>query len=269
MKNMLLLLLAIVFTNPIHAQEKEYIELQFYMDEDDLLQQLLFQDRISRDSEKQVQAIQNFRAFMWSRYEKELLTFRYGDPQNSRYKWCLSKIKEEAKKCPDYAELFAQTQERLEYCKNQWETNYQQSFAIMKEITRLHFHRTFRVYIGHPAVPEGRYRRNMTICWGGREYGKNYTTVYLWHEIMHSYCPHGLVGHSLQELAADNELRQRLNGPEDHSWGTNENVGHPEQDSFRLFMRNDWKRYREASNIDILDLARAIKKRYGIVEQTQ
>jgi len=47
---------------------------------------------------------------------------------------------------------------------------------------------------------------------GHHEDWPNYATVYLWHEILHSYIGYSEKEHAVIELITDEELRIRLNG---------------------------------------------------------
>jgi murein DD-endopeptidase MepM/ murein hydrolase activator NlpD len=117
------------------------------------------------------------------------------------------------KKSKEYAKILTETRERLDFCKKQWDKNYSRSLKIVKELTGLELSdESYVVYVTHPAIPAGRYLGNNKISWGGKEKWDNYTTVYLWHEILHSYFGRSDLDHALVQFMTDSELRKKLNG---------------------------------------------------------
>ena len=72
--------------------------------------------------------------------------------------------------------------------------------------------KTIKVLITHPEVFQGRYLEGNVIAWGRKSNWKNYSTVYLWHEILHSYLKYNNKTHALMELVTDDALRVFLNG---------------------------------------------------------
>ena len=50
------------------------------------------------------------------------------------------------------------------------------------------------------------------ILWGHKEEYENYTTIYLWHEILHTYFDKTDISHAIIQLITDCELQNRLNG---------------------------------------------------------
>ena len=82
----------------------------------------------------------------------------------------------------------------------------------VSEITGLNLNKEIKVYVTHPSLRNGRYWGNNKLSWGHAEDWPNYTVVYLWHEILHSYLGYGDLDHAVIELIADNELRSFLSG---------------------------------------------------------
>lgn len=111
-----------------------------------------------------------------------------------------------------YKKIYLQTKRYLEFCNRQWIKNYHNSVEIISNLTGLNLDKTLTVYITHPSLKNGAYLGNNKVCWGHKEEWPNYTTVYLWHEILHSYFSRTDFDHALILLIADNELRIRLNG---------------------------------------------------------
>ena len=65
--------------------------------------------------------------------------------------------------------------------------------------------------------------KEFKIGWGSWGHFQNYTTVYLWHEILHLIMELEDVSHAVNQMATDNELRIRLNKTsypplEGHDW---------------------------------------------------
>jgi len=112
----------------------------------------------------------------------------------------------------EYKKVHEQTQGYLTFCKNQWEDNYQATAAVIHDLTGLRLHDTFTVYVTHPSQRNGKYYGDHRIGWGHHEDWPNYATVYLWHEVLHSYLGAGDLEHAVIQLVADEELRVRLNG---------------------------------------------------------
>lgn len=124
------------------------------------------------------------------------------------------------------------------FCETQWRENYGQSSRIIKELTGIVLRRKSIVYLTHPSLRNGRNFGKGVIAWGHHEEWPNYTTTYLWHEILHSYFPSNEKTHALIQLIADNELRARLNGTQYPPF-----KGH--RDLFPLMKRMllQWRRY--------------------------
>ena len=70
----------------------------------------------------------------------------------------------------------------------------------------------FKVFLTHPRLTNGHYLGNYKICWGHPEEWKNYSVVYLIHETFHEILKNNSrLMHAIIELAADNQLRIKLN----------------------------------------------------------
>jgi|GEM_PF-1266394 len=223
----------------------EYIKISFVLDEASLVASLLLNDW-SNFVEPYRADVRAFQEHMWSHRKKECLQLANYLPSREgvrafRYEptRALDHLVIAAKKLPIFTKLHKQAEERLTFCRTQWEKNYPQCFAIMKEITGIPFQDSFTVHTSHPGVHSGVSFLNGEISWGGKEEFENYTTVYLWHEVMHSYLiKDGFFSHVILELACDNELRFRLSivtyPP---------TIGHPYLDALRETIVPQWKKY--------------------------
>lgn len=151
-------------------------------------------------SQKHRKNIKNFKNYAKKNNEK-LYDFLVGKleffPYNLTTKNIKSFGKEISIKLPQYLEelscsrkfnkIFSQTEKYLVSCKKQWERNYKKTSKIVKELTGFNLNKNFTVFITHPSQRNGRYLDNNRITWGNYEKWPNYTTAYLWHEILHSY----------------------------------------------------------------------------------
>ena len=97
-------------------------------------------------------------------------------------------------------------------CSRQWKNNLNKTSKIINDITGLKLSKKFNVYLTHPSLKNGKYIAKNSIAWGHHENYKNYTTIYLWHEILHSYFDLNDLNHAIIQLVTDNELRLKLNG---------------------------------------------------------
>lgn len=111
----------------------------------------------------------------------------------------------------EFQKIRQQTEVYLVSIKAEWERNYPKTAQAVQEMTGVDLNKQVTVYVTHPSLKNGQYRGNNTIVWGHTPEWDNYATVYLWHEILHSYFDYTDLSHSLIQLVADNELRTRLN----------------------------------------------------------
>lgn len=240
------------------------IKLDFCISEEYLIIHTLSHTNKSQfSSNKNKKDIVAFQNFAWSKSidSYNLLAGRYyPSTKTSGIKSTVSKIEyyiETLKKSKQYLKILSQTRSYLEYCKEQWENNYVKTASVMKSLTGLNLDGSFVVYITHPSLMNGTNAGNNIICWGHNEDWPNYTTVYLWHEIMHSYMGHDDTSHALIELITDEELRVRLNG------GRYPPLirGHPHLERIEKKLLPAWKRYLKSDKHDIIKFRASIKPR--------
>jgi hypothetical protein len=230
--------------SPLYPEE--YVKLNFVIDERRLVGSLLLEDWTNFSERYQTQ-VRAFQEYMWKKKRKEcfLLADAFLPKEFSlpgQFGTCrvLRKLIRAAKEFPLYSQLRHETEERLEFCCSQWEKNYQTTFAMMKELTGIPFQDVFTVYINHPGLRGGANYQTGEIFWGGQEHFENYTTVYMWHEVMHSYWPEkqNPLTHAIQELICDNEMQFRLSrAPYPPT------IGHPYLDALREKIVPEWKEY--------------------------
>jgi len=155
-----------------------------------------------------------------------------------------------------YKEILVETKDYLQFCKVQWAKNLQASSKAMKELTGLSFNKRFRVFVTHPSLHNGMNWGNDTISWGHPEEWPNYTTVYLWHEILHSCLVRSDESHAIIQLLTDNELRIRLNGGRYPPFKGHEGL-------FPLMRKisPSWKQYLKSSDRNILEFQSSISSK--------
>ena len=160
----------------------------------------------------------------------------------------LPKYLNELKKSKQYKKIYHQTEVYLNFCKNQWNDNYLVAKEIVSELIGFKLNKKFNVFITHPSLRNGSYKGDNTIEWGHNEDWFNYTTVYLWHEILHSYFGWSDKEHAIIELI-DEELKARLNGkkyplPE----------GHKHLKTIKKQLLPTWKKYLSSKKRNIKKL---------------
>jgi hypothetical protein len=155
----------------------------------------------------------------------------------------LNKLKESK----EFIKIKKQVEEYLENCIKQWESNYSKTEKIIKDITGFDLDKNFDVYITHPNLKNGRYNyKQNIISWGHNEDFPNYTTIYLWHEILHSYFKYSELEHAVIELITDNELRKQLNNIDYPPF-----EGHSDLNKIKKDLLSSWKKYLKKDNKNI------------------
>lgn len=129
----------------------------------------------------------------------------------------LGKIYKDIFKSKEFKRLYKETAEYLEFVKSQWKTNEKEALKNLEDILKIKFpNKKITVYITHPKLKNGKSlpKKNL-IFWGHPENWKNYSTIYLCHELLHVLTwkkqKDYRIMHALIELATDEELRIRLN----------------------------------------------------------
>ncbi len=196
------------------------MKLNFLIDDNYLIVHTLASmasDRFS--SQEYKKTIVAFQDFAWKKSETcyNFLIARFYpefwlDYKVSELSQKLTQYLDFLKKSASFGKILEQTKNYLKRCEKQWNTNYKVTLTILKKLTGFDFNKTFTVFITHPGLKNGRYLGNNKIAWGHHEDYENYTTIYLWHEILHSYFSSTELDHALISFLTDEELRARLNG---------------------------------------------------------
>jgi hypothetical protein len=154
---------------------------------------------------------------------------------------------------PLFRPILDETLGALSRVEEEWECNFAKSHGVMQEITGLNLTKEFEVYITHPSLKTG---MNMdgVILWTHRQDFPNYNTVYLWHEIMHSFIDstertkdEGELEHAVIELLTDHELRVRLNGGNYPPF-----IGHKQLHRLEKRLLPSWRTYLKSSDKNIM-----------------
>ena len=161
----------------------------------------------------------------------------------------------ELKKSNQYKKILFQTRKYLTFCKNQWNKNNENTNKIIQELTGFKLNKTFTIYITHPSLKNGRYWGNNKISWGHNEDWPNYITIYLWHEILHSYFQNTDLDHALIRFITDEELRIRLNRGKYPPFIGHENL-FPLMNKILPF----WKEYLKLKKKDIIEFREMLRK---------
>jgi len=129
----------------------------------------------------------------------------------------IRKIYKDITNSKEFKQLFSETEKYKIFVERQWNKNKNFVLSYFKNDLGLKIpNYTITIYIFHPKSHNGYADcQTKSILWGHPENWKNYTTVYLAHELLHILTYKKLkdfdVMHALIELATDNELRIRLN----------------------------------------------------------
>ena len=126
---------------------------------------------------------------------------------------------------------------------------------MISEMTGLKPKKSFKVYITHPSLKNGIYLENNKLAWGHNEDWPNYTTVYLWHEILHSYFDPKRLDHIVISFVTDEELRVRLNGGKYPPFVTHDYLHPPMKKVLPL-----WKKYLKSKSKDIFEFKKQVMK---------
>lgn len=161
----------------------------------------------------------------------------------------LDKIFLKVFKLKDFKPSLYEAQAFKNKVKRQWEKNKIFVEKYLKEVLKLSLPlNNFDVIIVPPFLNTGHSSWPNLIFWGHKEEFKNYSTIYLVHELLHiifhNYkIPTNKLSHSLIELIADNELRIRLNKKGKYFKENNIPTCHLELKKLETKMLSYWRDY--------------------------
>ena len=157
------------------------------------------------------------------------------------------------KKSKEFYNILLQTSSYAKFCENQWIKKFNYTEKIIGNLSGIVLNKNFDIYITHPNLKNGELFENNIIGWGHHEEWKNYTTIYVWHEIMHAYIPQTKVGHAVIQLLIDNELKTLLNGGTYPPF-----IGH--KDLFKIMNKllPYWEIYKKSKNKNIIKFIESV-----------
>jgi len=179
----------------------------------------------------------------------------------------LQKIYKKIFRSKEFKKLHKETEKYLNFVKNQWKRNEKEIYKIMEKITGLKLpNENITVFITHPKLKNGRNFPDLNaISWGHKEDWKNYSTVYIAHELMHiltfKKTKNFDVMHALIELMTDNELRIRLNKKGKYFKENKFDVGHQFLRKLEKRILPYWKLYLKSKDKNIFVFEKEIIKR--------
>ncbi len=166
----------------------------------------------------------------------------------------VEKIYKEIEKAKEFKRLLTETKKYKSFVENQWKKNEQFVLNYIQNILGLKIpNYTIKIYIFHPKTFHGRANFDLkSIAWGHPEDWKNYSTVYLCHELMHiltyKKTKNAMLMHAIIELAMDNELRIRLNKKGKYFKENNISVGHKSLKSLENSILSQWHKFLKNKN---------------------
>jgi len=135
--------------------------------------------------------------------------------------------------------------------RREWEKN-KEAIAEFFSLIGAELPALIDCFIVHPALRQGAALSNTQIVWGHHAEFPNYASVYIAHELLH--CATNLdpdsVTHAIIELAADNELRCRLNRRGRYF----EQPGHAELAPLERKLLPVWRSFLEDPKIRLMQL---------------
>jgi hypothetical protein len=213
----------------------------------------------------------NFQNYLW---QESLLGYQFlaGSPEvllsfNKTSKSIKEgdKLYKKALKRKEFKRLLAETEKYRKWLEKEWNKNEKKIMGLIEELGGLKTPNiTVAVFVTHPKLKNGRSLadKNM-ILWGHPEDWKNYSLVYLTHELLHlltKKCKKPFIMHALIELLADNEIRIKLNGKGIYFKEGKYAVGHPHLSKLEKKILPQWKEFmKDRKRKNLLDLEKKIK----------
>ena len=157
-------------------------------------------------------------------------------------------------KNPQARKLIKETEKYRDWLEKEWSQKEQNVLNELKQIIRIPLPReTISVYLTHPKLNNGMAINKKTITWGHAEDWKNYSIVYLCHEIMHIlfWNTKSSISHAVIELVTDNELRIRLNGGGKYFREGKFDIGHNKLRTIEKKLLPRWKEYLKEPKMNI------------------
>lgn len=173
------------------------------------------------------------------------------------------KVMREIKKSKEHKRLIQETKEYTLFTQKQWQKNKEKVLSFFESVVGMKLpKKIINVFLTHPKLNNGMTLDDNMIVLGHKEDWKNYTTVYLCHELMHIFTNHDSseTTHAVIELITDNELRIHLNGKGVYFKESNNPVGHKSLQKLEKKILPSWKIYLKKKDKNIFKFLEEIKK---------
>ena len=167
---------------------------------------------------------------------------------------------------PEFQKLYDETKKYLFFVKNQWKVNEKEALKIIRGLSGIDLSdKKISVFITHPKLRNGvNFPPFEAIGWGHPEDWKNYSTVYLCHELMHLLVENKQkneqITHAIIELMIDNELRIRLNKKGIYFKEGKHNIGHPYLRQIEEKILPYWRKYLKQKKKDVFKFEKEVSK---------
>ncbi|MDD5289973.1 MAG: hypothetical protein PHT40_02085 [Patescibacteria group bacterium] len=175
------------------------------------------------------------------------------------------KLYKKALKRKEFKKLLAETEKYRQWLEKEWNKNEKKILGWVEELGGLKIpNKTITVFVTHPKFRNGTTLiEKYVILWGHPDDWKNYSLVYLTHELLHlltKKCKKLFIMHALIELLADNEIRIRLNGGGAYFKEGKHSVGHPYLAKLEKKILPKWKEFiKNRKGKDLFDFEKKIK----------
>ncbi len=176
----------------------------------------------------------------------------------------LEKIYKDIFETSEFKKLLKETQNYLHLTEKRWNRKQKNALDFIAKKSGIKIpNKKFTIFLTHPKLHNGRaITEKDIIVWGHPEEWKNYTVVYLCHELMHFLTwdkqKNPLIMHAIIELLTDNELKIFLGqNKKEKNQGV---IGHKNLLSLRKKILPYWINYSK-NPTNIFNLEKEIIKR--------
>jgi hypothetical protein len=160
---------------------------------------------------------------------------------------------------PEFQAIYKETEDSLVLIQKEWESNFQKSFEMIKDMTNINFENdNYQIFVTHPAIRNFRYVGNNKIACSYQGDYPNFNTISLWHHILLSKIFGPTINQSILDLMCENELRIRLNGGEYPPLFGNEPMR-----KLTEMLLPDWKEYLKRDKRDLEAFVEEMCEKYG------
>lgn len=175
------------------------------------------------------------------------------------------KLYKKALKRKEFKKLLLETGKYRQWLEKEWNRNEKKILGWVTELSGLKIpEKTITIFVTHPKFRNGKsLAEKDVILWGHPEDWKNYSMIYLTHELLHLLTKKGtkpFTMHALIELLADNEIRMRLNGGGVYFREGRHTVGYSYLAKLEKKILPQWKEFiKDRKGKNLLDLEKKIK----------